>query len=130
MLRAAFWLTALLFLPVGLSFYLFSEEVAYSLGIYPLWLVRVSGGLILGWGVNQAAAGFSPNRSKIAGLVTGNLLVIATLVPVLLKQVSLFSAGLSKSLWAIVVILGLSAVLALISFPSRISPKIEAKIET
>lgn len=85
-LRTAFWLTALLFIPAGLTLYFLPAKAAALAGIYPLWLARASGGLLLAWGGFQVAAGLYPDAVKVGGLVAGNLLLVATLVPALLRQ--------------------------------------------
>ncbi|MHA0034781.1 hypothetical protein ACXXDK_07600 [Deinococcus sp. PESE-38] len=43
MLRAAFWMTALLLVPLGLLLYFLPGSAAQLIGISPLWLARASG---------------------------------------------------------------------------------------
>ena len=81
MLRAAFRLSALLFIPAGLFLYFFPPSLVAVAGFSPLWLVRVMGGLLLSWGVFQVAASAKPDGAKLGGLVGGNLLTVATLLP-------------------------------------------------
>ncbi|CAM3663662.1 hypothetical protein DESA109040_19120 [Deinococcus saxicola] len=126
MLRASFWLTALLFIPLGLLLYFLPPSLAATLGVSPLWLPRVAGGLLLAWGAFQVAAGFAPDAVKVGGLAGGNLLTVAALLPAALRGDALTPAmrtlmlGLSGALL-------LLAVVALLSLPSRRSPS--AKVE-
>ncbi|SEJ04457.1 hypothetical protein SAMN04488058_103182 [Deinococcus reticulitermitis] len=115
MLRASFWLTALLLIPLGLGLYFLPEDLSGLLGISALWLARVSGGLLLAWGAFQIAASLAPDAAKVGGLVGGNLLMVATLLPAALRlslTPELRGALLLVSGW-----LGLAALLALLSFP-------------
>ena len=64
MLRASFWLTALIFMPTGLFLYFLPPSVAALVGVSPLWLARFSGGLLLAWGAYQLAASFAPDAVK------------------------------------------------------------------
>lgn len=116
MLRAAFWLTALLLVPLGLLLYFFPADAATRLGVSPLWLLRGAGGLLLAWGGFQVAASTAPDGVKVGGLVGGNLLMVATLLPAALRLgSSLGGAGLL--LWVLVGWLALAALLALLSVP-------------
>ena len=85
-LRASFWLTALLFIPLGLLLYFLPPVLAGTLGVAPLWLPRVAGGLVLAWGAFQVAAGFAPDAVKVGGLAGGNLLTVAALLPAALRD--------------------------------------------
>ena len=116
MLRAAFWLTALLLVPLGLLLYFFPADAATRLGVSPRWLLRGAGGLLLAWGGFQVAASTAPDGVKVGGLVGGNLLMVATLLPAALRLgSSLGGAGLL--LWVLVGWLALAALLALLSVP-------------
>lgn len=116
MLRAAFWLTALLLVPLGLLLYFFPADAATRLGVSPLWLLRGAGGLLLAWGGFQVAASTAPDGVKVGGLVGGNLLMVAALLPAALRfGSSLGGAGLL--LWVLVGWLALAALLALLSVP-------------
>lgn len=76
-LRVAFWLTALLFLLLGLNLYWLPQQ---SLpGTLPLWLVRGVGGLLTAWGMALLYAGYRTDPTGRVLLVGGNLLVAATL---------------------------------------------------
>ncbi|MFC6591046.1 hypothetical protein ACFP81_02690 [Deinococcus lacus] len=81
MLRAAFWLTALLLSPLGLLLYFLPPGMADNWAVYPLWLARASGALACAWATLLFVSGLRPDRSGLAGLVTGNLLLAATLIP-------------------------------------------------
>ncbi|MFC3862876.1 hypothetical protein ACFOPQ_19105 [Deinococcus antarcticus] len=110
MLRAAFNLTALLFIPVGLYLYFIPPDVATLLGVSPLWMLRVLGGLLLAWGAFQMAAGQKPDGAKVGGLVGGNLLLVATLLPAVLRGGEAMPPALRT------VLLALSALLAVLAF--------------
>ncbi|AAF10478.1 hypothetical protein [Deinococcus radiodurans] len=117
MLRAAFWMTALLLVPLGLLLYFLPGSAAQLIGISPLWLARASGGLLLAWGLFQLFAGAQPDGAKVGGLVTGNLLTVATLLPALLKLQTSLPPSLRLVLWVVVGWLGLAALLALFAAP-------------
>lgn len=119
MLRAAFWLTALLFIPLGLLFYFLPESAAQQLGFSPLWLVRGAGALLLAWGGFQVAASFAPDGVKVGGLVAGNLLSVATLLPAVLRLSETLTPALKLMLWAVIAWLSLAALFALFSVPLR-----------
>ncbi|MDL2345517.1 hypothetical protein QOL99_15365, partial [Deinococcus sp. MIMF12] len=74
MLRAALWLTSLVFVPVGLFLYFLPPEVAALLTVSPLWLARVGGGLVLAWGLLLLAASRRPDALGAGALAGGNLL--------------------------------------------------------
>lgn len=130
MLRASFWLTALLLVPLGLGLYFLSGDLARLLGVSPLWLARVSGGLLLAWGAFQIAASLAPDAAKVGGLIGGNLLMVATLLPAALRlslTPELRGALLLASGW-----LGLAALLALLAWPGRrgaVSPRLAQEEE-
>ena len=126
MLRASFWLTALLFIPLGLLLYFLPSSLAGTLGVAPLWLPRVAGGLLLAWGASQVAAGFGPDRVKVGGLAGGNLLTVAALLPAALRSEALPPAV--KTLMLVLSgMLLLLAVAAILSAPSR--RRATAKVE-
>lgn len=116
MLRAAFWLTALLLVPLGLLLYFFPADAATRLGVSPLWLLRGAGGLLLAWGGFQVAASIAPDGAKVGGLVGGNLLLVASLLPAALRLGSSLG-GVGTMLWVLVGWLGLAALLALLAVP-------------
>ncbi|MFK7603837.1 hypothetical protein ACI3L1_16665 [Deinococcus sp. SM5_A1] len=126
MLRVSFWLTALLFIPLGLLLYFLPPSLAATLGVSPLWLPRVAGGLLLAWGAFQVAAGFAPDAVRVGGLAGGNLLTVAALLPAALRGDALPPAVRTLML-ALSGALLLLAVVALLSLPSRRSPS--AKVE-
>ncbi|MBZ9750679.1 hypothetical protein K7W42_07365 [Deinococcus sp. HMF7604] len=119
MLRAAFWLTALLFIPLGLYLYFLPSGVASLLGVAPLWLARGAGAVVLAWGAFQLAASFAPDPVKVGGLVGGNLLLVAALVPPVLRGTETLPGALRTTLLVIAGGLTLLAVLALLGTPSR-----------
>ncbi|QLG10329.1 hypothetical protein HLB42_05750 [Deinococcus sp. D7000] len=118
MLRASFWLTALLFIPLGLLLYFLPPPLAATLGVSPLWLPRVAGGLMLAWGAFQVAAAFAPDGAKVGGLAGGNLLTVAALLPAALRGDALPPAVRTLML-ALSGALLLLAVVALLAAPSR-----------
>lgn len=126
MLRASFWLTALLFIPLGLLLYFLPPPLAATLGVSPLWLPRVAGGLMLAWGAFQVAAGFVPDAVKVGGLAGGNLLTVAALLPAALRDGSLPPAVRTLML-ALAGALLLLAVVGILSAPSR--RRASAKVE-
>ncbi|WP_424949712.1 hypothetical protein [Deinococcus sp.] len=81
-LRTTFVVNALLFLPAGLLIYFLPLS---SFGVSPLWLARVAGAIIVAWAVALFAGAARPSTPAILQLVTGNLLVTATLVPAALR---------------------------------------------
>lgn len=126
MLRASFWLTALLFIPLGLLLYFLPPPLAATLGVSPLWLPRVAGGLMLAWGAFQVAAAFAPDAVKVGGLAGGNLLTVAALLPAALRDGSLPPAVRTLML-ALAGALLLLAVVGILSAPSR--RRASAKVE-
>ncbi|OLV17953.1 hypothetical protein [Deinococcus marmoris] len=126
MLRASFWLTALLFIPLGLLLYFLPPALAATLGVSPLWLPRFAGGLLLAWGAFQVAAGFEPDAVRVGGLAGGNLLTVAALLPAALRGDALPPAVRTLML-ALSGALLLLAVVALLAVPSRRRPS--AKVE-
>ncbi|MFC5847433.1 hypothetical protein [Deinococcus petrolearius] len=117
MLRASFWLTALLFIPTGLFLYFLPPSVAGVAGVSPLWLARLSGGLLLAWGAYQLAASFAPDAVKVGGLVGGNLLSVAALLPPTLREGSLLAPSLRSVLLALCAVLAALAVAAILTAP-------------
>lgn len=119
MLRAAFWFTALLLLPCGLFLYFMPASVAGIAGVSPLWLARVSGGLLVAWGAFQVAASVHPDGVKVGGLVGGNLLTVAAIVPAVIRTGATMPPALRTALLAVAAALAVLAVLALLTFPVR-----------
>ncbi|PTA66994.1 hypothetical protein [Deinococcus arcticus] len=119
MLRAAFWLTALLFVPLGLYLYFLPPVVATLIGVSPLWLARGAGAVVLAWGAFQLAASFAPDRVKVGGLVGGNLLLVAALVPPVLRGAETLPPALRTALLVVAGALTLLALMALLGSPSR-----------
>lgn len=126
MLRASFWLTALLFIPLGLLLYFLPPALAATLGVSPLWLPRVAGGLMLAWGAFQVAAGFVPDAVRVGGLAGGNLLTVAALLPAAVRGDALPPAVRTLML-ALSGALLLLAVVALLAVPSRRSPSVKVE---
>ena len=110
-------MTALLLVPLGLLLYFLPAAAAQLAGISPLWLARASGGLLLAWGLFQLFASAQPDGVKVGGLVAGNLLTVATLLPALLKLQTSLPPSLRLVLWVVVGWLGLAALLALFAAP-------------
>ena len=119
MLRASFWLTALIFMPAGLFLYFLPPSVAALVGVSPLWLARFSGGLLLAWGAYQLAASFAPDAVKVGGLVGGNLLSVAALLPPTLREGSLLAPSLRGVLLGVCAVLAALAVAATLTAPPR-----------
>lgn len=119
MLRASFWLTALIFMPAGLLLYFLPPSVAALVGVSPLWLARFSGGLLLAWGAYQLAASFAPDAVKVGGLVGGNLLSVAALLPPTLREGSLLAPSLRSVLLGLCAVLAALAVAATLTAPPR-----------
>lgn len=117
MLRAAFWLTALLFIPVGLFVYFLPPSVATLAGISPLWLARVLGGLLMAWGAFQIAASNKPDGAKVGGLVGGNLLTVAAILPAVIRTGDTMPTGLRTLLLLLSGLLTVLAVAAIWSYP-------------
>lgn len=111
MLRAAYWLSAALYLPLGLLLYFFPSNLSQLLGLSPLWLPRLSGALLSAWGGLMIAAAFRPDSVTRYGLAAANLLAVATLVPAALTPTA---GALSAVLLLLSGVLGLAGVLALI----------------
>lgn len=119
MLRVAFRLTALLFIPLGLYLYFLPPDVASLVGVAPLWLARAAGALVFAWGAFQVAASFAPDRVKIGGLVGGHLLLVAALVPAALRGGDALPAPVRTSMLVVSGVLTVLAVLGLLGAPSR-----------
>ncbi|UBV43320.1 hypothetical protein LAJ19_03655 [Deinococcus taeanensis] len=119
MLRVAFWLTALLFIPLGLYLYFLPPDVASLVGVAPLWLARGSGGLLLAWGTFLLAASFEPDRVRTGGLVGGNLLLVAALAPAALRSGDALPVPVRTFLLGLSGVLVVLAVMAILGTPSR-----------
>ncbi|EYB68377.1 hypothetical protein DEIPH_ctg025orf0263 [Deinococcus phoenicis] len=119
MLRAAFWLTALVFLPVGLVLYFLPPGLASLLGVSPLWLARAAGGLFVAWGVFLLAASARPDSLSAFALAGGNLLTVAALVPPALRLGDTLPAAVRTALLALSTVLTLTAVVGLFMVPAR-----------
>jgi len=110
MLRAAYWLSAVIYLPLGLILYFFPTSLSQLLSLSPLWLARLSGALLTAWGGLIIAAAFKPDSITRYGLAAANLLAVATLVPATLRG----TVGAASSAVLIVCgVLGVSGLLAL-----------------
>lgn len=118
MLRAAFWLTALVFLPAGLFLYFLPPEVASVVGISPLWLARAAGGLVVAWGAFLLAASFRPDSLGTFALAGGNLLTAAALVPPAVRLGDALPGNLRTVLLTLALVLTLTAVLGILTAPS------------
>lgn len=92
--------------------YFLPPQLADVLSVSPLWMARVCGALLLAWGGFLIAAGLQPDQSKIIALVSANLLLVATLLPALLKSAVL--GGIQGMLWGVVAWLLVCALLALV----------------
>lgn len=119
MLRAAFWLTALVFLPVGLFLYFLPPTAATLLGVSPLWLARVAGGVITAWGAFLLVAGARAEGEGVFALATGNLLTVAALVPPALRLQDTLPAQVRTVMLALALVLTLLAVAGLLAVPPR-----------
>ncbi|MEF2277746.1 hypothetical protein V3W47_05495 [Deinococcus sp. YIM 134068] len=118
MLRAAFWLTALVFLPVGLFLYFLPPTAATVLGVSPLWLARVAGGLIAAWGAFLLVGGARSDGTAVFALAAGNLLTVAALVPPALRLADTLPAPVRLGMLALAGLLTLLAVAGLLALPS------------
>lgn len=119
MLRAAFWLTALVFVPAGLFLYFLPPGVASLLGVSPLWLARVAGGLVAAWGALLIAASVRPDGLGVGALAGGNLLTVAALVPPALRLGDALPAAVRTAMLGLSLVLALLAVVGLLGLPSR-----------
>ncbi|WP_264774597.1 hypothetical protein [Deinococcus aetherius] len=117
MLRAAFWLTALVFLPVGLFLYFLSPSAATLLGVSPLWLARVAGGVITAWGAFLLVSGVRADEGSVFPLAAGNLLTVAALVPPALRLQDTLPAPIRTAMLALSLALTLLAVVGLLAVP-------------
>lgn len=108
-LRFVFLLSSVLFLPAGLLVYVLPPTV---LGISPLWLARVAGAIVTAWGLTLLAGAVRPSLPGVVGLVAGNLLIVATLIPAALR--SGLPPTLQTLFYAVSAVLTLLAVLALV----------------
>lgn len=112
----------MVFLPLGLLLYFLPATLAGAVGVSPLWLARVCGGILAVWGVFLIASGSTsgqPNATAVGGLVGANLLSAATLIPAVIRQGESMPTGLRAILLGGAGVLTLLAVTALIAFPSR-----------
>ncbi|WP_420596701.1 hypothetical protein [Deinococcus sp.] len=110
MLRAAYWLSAAVYLPLGVLLYFFPTNLSQLLSVSPLWLARLSGALLTAWGGLMIAAAYRPDSVTRYGLAAANLLALATLVPAVLRG----NLGLiSVPLLVIAGVLGVAGLLAL-----------------
>ncbi len=111
MLRAAYWLSSVVYLPLGLMLYFFPSGLAELLSLSPLWLARLSGALLTAWGGLIIAAAFKPDSLTRYGLAAANLLAVATLIPAALRG----NLGAASGLVLVIAgVLGLAGVLALL----------------
>lgn len=110
MLRLAFWLTALLLLPLGLGLYWLPQETADLLGASPLWLVRGAGALLTAWSLGLLYAGYRTDPTGRVNLVAGNLLMAATLGAAALR-LDLPNDTVVLALAALLLTLGLAGLL-------------------
>lgn len=120
-LRAALWLTSLVFVPVGLFLYFLPPEVATLLTVSPLWLARVSGGLVLAWGLLLLAASGRPDALGAGALAGGNLLLVAALVPAVLRLGDTLPPAVRGAMLGFAGLLTVLAVLGLLGWPSASS---------
>lgn len=79
-----------------------------------MWLVRVSGGIILTWGLFHMLGSSSVSRYQVVALVAGNLLTAATLFPAVWQQGASMPSLLRAILLGVAFALGLLGLLALI----------------
>lgn len=119
MLRVAFILTALIFIPAGLYLYFLPPTVAALVGVSPLWLARVAGGVLLAWGVSTLAGSAQPDALRTGALVGGNLLTVAALLPAVLAGGASLPAALRTAVVILIAFMALLAVTALLAFPGR-----------
>lgn len=99
--------------------YFLPPSVATLVGISPLWLARVMGGLLMAWGAFQMAASAEPDNVKVGGLAGGNLLTVAAIVPAIVRTGDFMPAGLRMLLLLLSAALLILAVLALFTAPGR-----------
>lgn len=118
-MRAAFRLTALVFVPAGLYLYFLPPEVAHLLGVSPLWLARLAGGVLLAWGAFLVAAGQQPDGRSTFAFAAGNLLVVAALVPPALRLGASLPGTVRNLMLAVSLLLGLLAVIGILQAPDR-----------
>ena len=112
MLRAAYWLSAIVYLPLGVLLYFLPGDFSSLLSLSPLWLARLSGALLTAWGGLLIAAAYKPDSVTRYGLAAANLLAVATLVPAVLRG-NLGAVG--GPLLVVAGLLGASGVLALVA---------------
>ncbi|PNY82367.1 hypothetical protein [Deinococcus koreensis] len=119
MLRVAFILTALIFIPTGLYLYFLPPTVAALAGVAPLWLARVAGGVLLAWGVATLLGSARPDGLRTGALVGGNLLTVAALLPAVVAGGASLAPGLRTALTVLILLLGALALTAILAYPSR-----------
>ena len=116
-MSAAFRLTALVFVPIGLYLYFLPPDVARLLSVSPLWLARLAGGVLLAWGAFLFAAGAQPDPRNTFALAAGNLLVVAALVPPALRLGATLPGTIRNVMLGVALLLGLLAVVGLLVPP-------------
>ncbi|WP_309570844.1 hypothetical protein [Deinococcus sp.] len=119
MLRAVFLITGLTFMLTGLYLYFLPPAVAALLGVAPLWLARVAGGVVLAWGASTLAGSARPDVLRTGALVGGNLLVVASLVAPVIATGSALPATARPVLLGVAALLSVLAIAAVLAFPSR-----------
>lgn len=117
MLRFVFFLSAVFYLVVGGALYFLPTAGALGLTFSPAWLPRIAGAVLVAWGLQLAIAAGRPAAGFVAGLVAGNLLVAATLVPAVLSGASLFGDV------PLLAPLGVAAVLVLLALLAVVLPR-------
>ncbi|PYE56275.1 hypothetical protein [Deinococcus yavapaiensis] len=112
MLRFVFFLSAVFYLVVGGALYFLPATGVAGITFSPAWLPRLAGAVLVAWGLQLAVSSSRPSVGFVTGLVAGNLLVAATLVPAVLSGAPLFG---DLPLLAPLVVAGLLAVLAVLA---------------
>lgn len=84
-----------------------------------MWLARAFGALAVAWGIFLISSGFDPNRHSVTALASGNLLLVATLVPAVLRQGESMTPTLRLGMLVFSGVLLLLAALALLNQPRR-----------
>ncbi|THF88810.1 hypothetical protein E7T09_06455 [Deinococcus sp. KSM4-11] len=119
MLRAVFLITGVIFVLTGLYLYFLPPAVAALLGVAPLWLARVAGGVVLAWGASTLAGSARPDGLRTGALVGGNLLVVASLLAPVIAAGSTLPPTARPLLLGVVIVLGVLAAAAVLAYPSR-----------
>ena len=117
-MRAVYSITGLIFVLTGLYLYFLPPGVAALLGVAPLWLARVCGGLVLAWGASTLAGSARPDTLRTGALVGGNLLLVAALLPPVIAQGGVLPGSVRTVLLGFAAVLAVLAVLALVTHPS------------